>query len=351
MNADHPEPPGPAGRPEPRRAADRPEIRGSADSRDPRHRKARRSGGVLAAVLGALLVTLVASSAVGPATVRAQEAASLGRVLVVNDDGIDSPGLHALASAFAAVGRVTVVAPDGERSGSGMTSLIATEHELEARRVELAGGHEAYSIDGYPVDCVLFAVHVVFGGKLPDLLVSGINTVPNLGGAAHVSGTLGAARMARRLGIPALAVSGFDERIPGQTEAAARYAVALARSPLFSGLGPFEYLTLDVPLVPPDEFRGVRTAPRHQDSFTLQFDDSTPPLNVGDRRRYRIPWVAGSEPPAGSDVALFRQNFLIVGVMSIHSQVGDGLSVPGTDGHPLPPLEEALGEPVARGRR
>jgi len=307
---------------------------------------------VVAALLIGPLVFAGSAGAAGRDTGAAQDGELRpGRVLVVNDDGIDSPGLHALADAFAELGRVTVVAPDGQRSGSGMTSLITTEHRLEARRVELAGGQEAYSIDGYPVDCVLFAVHVVFGGELPDLVVSGINRVPNLGAAAHLSGTLGAARMARQLGAPALAVSGFDPGVPGQVTAAARYAVALARSPLLEGLGPSEYLTLDVPMVPPGEFRGVRTAPRHLDSLTLRFDEATPPPNPGDRRRYRTPWVRGSTPPPDSDVALFRQNFLIVGLMSVHSQVGRSLPAPGIGGHPLPSLEEALGDRFARGRR
>lgn len=322
----------------------------------------RRAGASRLAGPALLLAIVLVGAAATPVVVPAapsragahgsqEPAAPLGRVLVVNDDGIDSPGLLALADAFAEVGRVTVVAPEGERSGSGITSLITSEHELEVTRVELAGGHEAYSVDGYPVDCVLFAVHVAFGGELPDLVVSGINTVPNLGAAADVSGTLGAARVARRLGVPALAVSGFDADIPGQVEAAARYAVALARSPLFAALGPTEYLTLDVPMVPPAEFRGVRRAPRHLGSFALRFDDTTPPLNVGDRRSYRTPWVRGAAPPPDSDVALFRRNFLIVGVMSVHTPVGDGLHPHGTDGHPLPSLEEALGVPGAPGRR
>src|SRR5512139_648133 len=126
---------------------------------------------------------------------------SMPRILVTNDDGVTSEGIHALADAVRPLGDVLVVAPIQESSAIG--------HALTLRRPlridRIADG--VHAVDGTPTDCVNLAVAVLMKGELPDLVVSGINTGWNLGDDVTYSGTVSGALEAALLGIPAIAVS------------------------------------------------------------------------------------------------------------------------------------------------
>jgi 5'-nucleotidase len=132
------------------------------------------------------------------------------KVLVTNDDGIDAPGLHALAQALVADGRdVVVVAPARDMSGSGAAiGQVHLDQSIDARRVELPGlgGVPAYAVDGAPGLCVLAARLGGFGDP-PDVVMSGINPGCNTGRAVLHSGTVGAALTAANFGVRGLAVS------------------------------------------------------------------------------------------------------------------------------------------------
>jgi|RhiMethySRZTD1v2_1073278.scaffolds.fasta_scaffold06583_10 5'/3'-nucleotidase len=132
------------------------------------------------------------------------------KVLVTNDDGIDAPGLHALARALVADGRdVVVVAPAHDMSGSGAAiGQVHLDQSIDARTVDLPGlaGVPAYALDGAPGLCVLAARLGGFGDP-PDLVVSGINPGCNTGRAVLHSGTVGAALTGANFGVRGLAVS------------------------------------------------------------------------------------------------------------------------------------------------
>lgn len=132
------------------------------------------------------------------------------KVLVTNDDGVASPGLHELAAALVAAGHdVIVVAPDRDMSGSAAAiGQIHVDEHIEAERVELEGleGVPAYAVDGPPGLCVLAARLGGFG-EPPELVVSGINPGCNAGRAILHSGTVGAALTAANFGCRGVAVS------------------------------------------------------------------------------------------------------------------------------------------------
>jgi 5'-nucleotidase len=132
------------------------------------------------------------------------------KVLVTNDDGVGSPGLHALARALADDGHdVIVVAPDREMSGSAAAiGQVHLEEGIDAERVDLPrlDGVPAYAVSGPPGLCVLTARLGGFGDP-PDLVVSGINPGCNTGRAVLHSGTVGAALTAANFGCRGLAVS------------------------------------------------------------------------------------------------------------------------------------------------
>ena len=128
------------------------------------------------------------------------------KVLVTNDDGVDAPGLLAVATALRQGGAaVTVVAPDRPRSACGHS--ITLHKPLRLDPTTLADGSKAWSCSGTPSDCVLVGLRHVLEEEPPDLVVSGINQGPNLGWDLTYSGTVSAAMEGALAGVQSIAVS------------------------------------------------------------------------------------------------------------------------------------------------
>lgn len=132
-------------------------------------------------------------------------AARVLRILVTNDDGVAAPGIDALVQALSALPQVevVVVAPAENQSG---TSDATTPGGVTAQETTTATGHAATAVNGYPADAVNYAIDVL--GLQPDVVVSGVNAGQNIGTFVPLSGTIGAARVAARRGVPAIAISG-----------------------------------------------------------------------------------------------------------------------------------------------
>ena len=128
------------------------------------------------------------------------------RILVTNDDGIESPLLHNLVAKLASLSRVEIVvaAPDQNQSGSSQSSVGGP---LIVEKVSIEGATEAYSISGRPADAVRFAVVQLQTPNKFDLVISGVNRGANVGNVSHLSGTVGAAMEGVYHGLPAIAVS------------------------------------------------------------------------------------------------------------------------------------------------
>ena len=121
-------------------------------------------------------------------------------ILITNDDGIQSPGISALKDALAPLGRVITVAPD--RDNSAISHALTMNRPL--RLIELA--QDSYCLDGTPADCVAISLNKILE-RPPDLLVSGINSGPNIGDDISYSGTVSAAIEGTMYSVPSLAVS------------------------------------------------------------------------------------------------------------------------------------------------
>lgn len=181
------------------------------------------------------------------------------RVLVTNDDGIESPGLHHLARALAPDHDVVVVAPRHNMSGTGTgMGVVHDTIPLERRDID---DIEAYVLDGPPGLAVMSAALGAFGPP-PDLVVSGVNAGLNTGHSIIHSGTVGAALTAHTFGGRGIAVS-LAPSEPWHWETAAPLAARIARWALDHR--PRTTLNVNVPAVPPDQVTGIRWAPL--DSF------------------------------------------------------------------------------------
>ncbi|MEM9702005.1 MAG: 5'/3'-nucleotidase SurE [Planctomycetota bacterium] len=191
-------------------------------------------------------------------------------VLVVNDDGVHSPGLAALADAAARLGDVTVVAPAIEQSGVGLTITYRHPLMFEAVHRRNAEGERelfGYAVHGSPADCAKLGVLELgpqLRGGRPDLVLSGINLGANVGHGVLYSGTVAGAIEAAFHGVPSVAVSCVS-RDPDDWTPLAEYAVGVAGR-LFDqiierGAEPAALWNLNLPAAAPRGLKIVRCSP------------------------------------------------------------------------------------------
>jgi 5'-nucleotidase len=238
------------------------------------------------------------------------------RILVTNDDGIASPGLHELARAMLGFGEVLVVAPLTEHSGASAAVGAIHLHDPLVHDAEIPSAGDGRSwagvaaVEGPPALCVLLATVGAFGPR-PDLVVSGINPGANTGGAVYHSGTVGAAVTARNAGVHGIAVSQAlgDVQLWSTAGAVASAAVAalLAAPPPDPTV-----ISVNVPNTQLDAVVGVRTATIGHVHDMRALDVSLAPVRPGVRSvsvRYERHHV---DLPEGSDLALLAAGYVTV---------------------------------------
>ena len=181
------------------------------------------------------------------------------RILLSNDDGYFAPGLAALAEALSALGEITVVAPERDRSGA--SNSLTLDRPLTVHKAH----NGFFYVNGTPTDCVHMAVTGILDFE-PDVVVSGINSGSNMGDDTLYSGTVAAATEGYLLGIPSVAVSLVGKEFT-HYRSAARIAAdivgRLARAPF----GAPVLLNVNVPDVPYETIAGIevtRLGRRHK---------------------------------------------------------------------------------------
>jgi len=227
-------------------------------------------------------------------------------VLVTNDDGVEAPGLLALTEAIAAAGHdVLVVAPSGERSGSG--AAIGRLHRagpIACTEVEWPSlpGVPVYALDVPPAATVYAGILEAFG-PMPDAVASGVNPGLNYGHLVLHSGTVGTALTAAVVGIPGVAVSIAWGEHPHWATAAGLVPAALEWAVAQSG--PPAVVNLNVPDVEPTALLGVRGA--QLAPFLEQWTAAHTPGEV------LLHYVGRSgDAPPGSDLATVLDGYAAV---------------------------------------
>ena len=209
------------------------------------------------------------------------------RILVSNDDGIDSEGLFALKQALEPLGEVAVLAPERNWSAAGHSKTL--HQPLRVREVALRDGSVAYASDGAPSDCVALAALGLLGYR-PDLVVSGINKGANLAGDITYSGTVAAAMEAVVAEIPGIAVS-MEGRGTWNFPPAAAFVARLVEQVARHGLAPDVLLNVNVPAAPVDEIAGVRITRLGVRKYADELITRTDPFG----RKYY--WIGGEPLP------------------------------------------------------
>jgi 5'-nucleotidase len=205
------------------------------------------------------------------------------RILITNDDGIFSPGIHALWEAMVELGDPTVVAPNMEQSAVG--HAITLTDPLRVDPVKRSGSFEGWSVTGTPADCAKIAIKSILDEK-PDLLISGINLGANVGKNIIYSGTVSAATEGTILGIPSIAISLGSYKTDDWRGAKAA-AVDLTRHVLEHGVPTGTLLNVNVPYCDPEEIKGIKVTRQGHQYFKDEFEERTDPM----RRTYY--WMKG----------------------------------------------------------
>jgi 5'-nucleotidase len=228
------------------------------------------------------------------------------RILISNDDGYLAPGLVALVDALAAIADITVIAPDGNRSGSSNSLTLDRPLSLN----QAANGF--YFVNGTPSDCVHLALTGILSAK-PDLVVSGINQGQNMGDDTLYSGTVAAATEGYLFGIPAIAFSQVESGWQ-HLDAAAKLARDIVERRFDTLQKPF-LLNVNVPNLPYVDLNRIvatRLGKRHV---------SEPVIKMQDPHGRDIYWVgptgAAKDAGEGTDFYATRQGWVSVTPLQI----------------------------------
>lgn len=170
-------------------------------------------------------------------------------ILLTNDDGIRSEGLHILKKSLSKLGRVIIIAPDRERSACGH-SLTLT-HPIRVEEVD----DDTFVTDGTPSDCINIGILGILYKK-PDLVVCGINPSPNLGDDITYSGTVSGAMEGTLLNIPSFSIS-IASYSNIKFDFAAEFAYKISKFILEKGLPPHTFLNINIPNLPKEKINGV----------------------------------------------------------------------------------------------
>jgi len=209
------------------------------------------------------------------------------RILISNDDGIYSPGIHALAEVAREFGEVRIVAPDVEQSAMGHAITISRPLTYHATPID---GFDAYRVNGTPADCVALGAHL---WEKVNLVLSGINLGLNLGHNVWHSGTVAAAKQAAFLDIQAIAFSAPYEGEPPDYDLLKPFVRDIIK--LLLGEPKLPLVNVNLP-ADPKGIRWTRQSVRHYEGNLIPGED---PMG---RRHY---WFA-AHPRTGAEAGTDR---------------------------------------------
>jgi len=235
-------------------------------------------------------------------------------ILLVNDDGINAPGLRCAADCLKLLDTVVVCAPDREQSGTG--SSLSLQGPIRAWPVKnFPAGIQAFTVQGTPADCVIIALECLIKKRV-DLVVAGINEGANLGDDLLISGTVGAALQGYFRGIPSIAISVASQRnidfngagvvLTSLVNTVLRNKITLGPQTSANRNSRPPLLNINVPNLPANQLQGIsisRLSHRAYSDSVREEEDSL------ERKWY---WISHKTPvqdeEPGTDVWALRQH-------------------------------------------
>lgn len=235
------------------------------------------------------------------------------RILVTNDDGVRAPGLAAIAQILQLIGTPIIVAPADNRTGAGHS--IVTSEPVFRQDLTLPNGLRAIGLTATPASAANIAIRNIVTPR-PDLVVSGINDGYNIGFSVAMAGTVGAARMAAMLGVPAIAASMPIGASAQELVYAAEEVFGVARRVKQYGLAPYTFLNVNVPPMPAGGYKGYMvTSMAMLRGGEESFAEAKHPSG---RTIYWNVWKEGmSGAPEGTDVWAVANGYVSVTPMRV----------------------------------
>lgn len=230
------------------------------------------------------------------------------KILLTNDDGIDSDGIIRLAKAAVKHGEVWVVAPESQRSA--MSHSVTLRHSFDAWKVPFpVEGVHAYACDGQPADCVRIGVLNIVPGK-PDHVFSGINFGYNTASDLQYSATAGAAFEAAFQKIHTIA---FSEDAMEEHEVTDRYLDEIMAELIDKPLGPKQIWNVNFPCCKLSECKGIlRDRTVSTDDF---YEDHYSETKVSeDRTTYMVVGERNYRASEGTDLRAVLDNYVSIGI-------------------------------------
>ncbi|MBM2813583.1 MAG: putative acid phosphatase [Ignavibacteria bacterium] len=232
-------------------------------------------------------------------------------ILVTNDDGIDSPGIHSLVRSMSKIGHVIVAAPD--RQQSAVSHAMSVDNPLRVTQFHRNGEAFGFGISGTPSDCVKLAISALMDSK-PDLVVSGINHGQNTSVNVLYSGTVAAACEGMLLGIPSIAVSIDSYDYSFDCHTAADITLMIAIRFLEMKTKGEVLLNVNVPALTKEKIKGIKITHLSDSVWNDKYEKRTDPLG----RHYY--WFSGDfidvDPELNSDIHAVQSGY--VSVTPIH---------------------------------
>jgi 5'-nucleotidase len=237
------------------------------------------------------------------------------KILISNDDGIDSPGIYALAKKLQEIGEVLVVAPKTEQSavGHSITMKIPVRVSEYYKNNEFFG----YAVDGTPADCIKMGIKNILKEQ-PDIVVSGINNGSNAAINIIYSGTVSAAREAAIMDVPSIAISVANHFVTN-FEYAAEVAKDLVLEVIEKGLRPGTLLNVNIPDLPKEEIKGILSTKQGLSKWDDVYEERMDPYG----RKYY--WLTGEI--IDLDYDLFSDHYALknnyIAITPIHFDLTD----------------------------
>ena len=224
------------------------------------------------------------------------------RILVTNDDGINFPGLRQLWESVVDYADVSIIAPDSNQTGAGLS--VTLQHPVHMEQVAWEKNTPAWKVRGTPVDCVKLGLSVLLKEK-PDIVVSGINRGSNAGRTLLYSGTVGCIIESVYRNIPGIAFS-YEAMNDPNYQPSAKYITLIIQHVLEHPLPKGTFLNVNIPHT--SEIKGIRLA-RQGQSFWMDAPDARVHPDG-----YPYFWMGGKwgdhEEHPESDVALLKQGYI-----------------------------------------
>lgn len=228
-------------------------------------------------------------------------------IFITNDDGYQAKGIAALIESVKDLGEVVVVAPDGPRSGYSSAITSITPLRFFPHRIE--EDLKIYVCTGTPVDCVKLGIGEILGGRLPDLVITGINHGANSAVSVLYSGTMGAAIEGCLFKIPSVGFSLLDHAYDADFSVCYKYTRLISEKVLAEGLPEGTCLNVNIPTS--KDIKGIKIARQTKGKWVGEYKKST------DGGNHDVYWLTGQfsneEPTAKeADENILAEDYVAV---------------------------------------